>query len=419
MGKNLFALVDCNNFFVSCERAFRPDLETKPVAVLSSNDGCIVSRSNEVKKLGIPMGAPYFQYRELFKKNNVHVFSSNFGLYRDLSARVMSTVTGYTDAIEIYSIDEAFLHVPGNRAAVEWGNNLKKTIRQWTLIPTSIGIAPTKVLAKLASHIAKTTPEFGGVFDMSTGVIDDILACLPVHEVWGIGRVQTALLLKHGIETVLDLKQADDSWIRKHLTIRGLQIVHELRGTVCFPLFHNPAPAKSLIHSRSFGKTVENFSVLEKACIEFTTLAAEKLRSQHQTTRRLTIFIRTRRFGAGKKFHASTVVPLTTATNYTPTLIQATLVGLKNIYRSGFHYAKAGVCFTELESESLQQQNLFTAQDKDKEQRVMRAVDHLNERYGSKTIKPATLIGSTPWHVKHNLVSPRYTTVLNEIPHVH
>ena len=282
--KDRIALVDCDNFYVSCERVFTPRLKDKPVVVLSNNDGCIVARSQEAKALGIPMGAPFFQYQKLIQNHEVKVYSSNYALYGDMSQRVMETLKCFSPNVEIYSIDEAFLDLTGfsNQSLTEYGTLIRNTIKKHIGIPVTIGIAPTKVLAKIATRIAKKDKTLKGVFDITTHPkIDELLKTIAVEDVWGIGRQYTKLLNSQGILTAKDLKYASPKWIQKHLTIVGLRILKELNGEPCIPLEELPPPKKGIICSRSFGKPIETLEEITEAISEYVSRAAQKLRAQN------------------------------------------------------------------------------------------------------------------------------------------
>ena len=277
----LFALADCNNFYASCERVFNPKLAGRPAIVLSNNDGCVVARSNEAKALGIAMGVPAFQIRHLIRKHDVQVFSSNYALYGDLSQRVMETLQQFSPEVEVYSIDEAFLNLSGftNINLTDYGRRIRATVKQWTGIPVSVGIAETKTLAKIANHVAKRTEGTDGVFDFTAWPDrDSVLARVLVEEVWGIGPNYARLLTQHGITTALGLRDADDHWIQKQMGVVGLRTVHELRGISCLPLEQCPPPKQGITCSRSFGRPVTTLAEMREAVAAYTARAAEKLR---------------------------------------------------------------------------------------------------------------------------------------------
>ena len=408
--------MDCNNFFVSCERAFRPDLEKKPVVVLSNNDGCVISRSQEAKDLGIPMGMPHFKCRDELKKHGVTVFSSNFSLYGDLSDRVMNTLHYFSDDIQIYSIDEAFLQFEQSAGNEALAREIKKTVRQWTRIPVSVGIGPTKVLAKAANHIAKKNPQYQGVFDFTDKDINEYLKDFPVGQLWGIGRQHSQLLWRKNINTALEFKSQQDAWIKKHLGSNGLQIAYELRGISCFDLEKIPASKKGIVCSRSFGNAITSFEQLKEAIITHATRAAEKLRQEELVASYVYIFIRTNHFNTDKKYTASKGVELSPATSFTPLIIGKAVKLLETIYKDGFRYAKAGVGFSGLVREKAVQQNLFVRPNFEKANRLMKTIDTINKSFGHDTVAFLGAGIQKPWSAQKKFVSRRYTTSLEELP---
>lgn len=415
----LFALVDCNNFYVSCERLFRPELEGRPVVVLSNNDGCIIARSNEAKALGIAMGAPYFQNRRLIEQHDVEVFSSNYALYGDLSDRVMSILQQLEPEVEIYSIDEAFIRLGGGAAARLTGRALflRAKIKQYVGIPVSIGIGPTKTLAKIANRIAKKNPGHQGVFDLTARPDpDELLAGTKVKDIWGIGRRNAAKLNRHRIFTALDLKKGDDEWIRKHLTVAGLRTVMELRGTPCIPVDHEPAPRKSVVCSRSFGKPVSALADVKEAVSSYVSVAAGKLRNEGLAAANLHVFLQTNPHRQDlPQLSAGLMIRLTGPTSSTPVLIGAALAGLEKIYREGFAYRKAGVMLTGLTASAMRQQDLFRPAPKDNGA-LMNALDRINDRWGRETVRYASSGLARPWCMTREHTSPSYTTSWKELP---
>ena len=295
----IFALVDCNNFYASCERVFNPKLEGKPIVVLSNNDGCVVARSNEAKALGIGMGVPEFQIRPLLRAHHVQVFSSNYTLYGDLSQRVMETLEQFCPDVEIYSIDEAFLGLSGftSRNLTDYGRTMCSTVKRWTGIPVSVGIAETKTLAKIANRVAKRTPDTGGVFDLLVCPDRDaLLGRIAVQDVWGIGPNHARCLAQYGITTALQLRQVDDQWVRKHMGIVGLRLVMELRGVSCLDLEQCPSPKQGLTCSRAFGKPISTLTEMEEAISSYASRVAEKLRGERLAATVLTVFLTTNEF---------------------------------------------------------------------------------------------------------------------------
>ena len=418
---SVFALVDCNNFYVSCERLFQPKLEGRPVVVLSNNDGCIIARSNEAKSLGIAMGAPYFKYREFLEKNGVKVFSSNYALYGDLSQRVMAILQQLEPEVEIYSIDEAFLHLPQNAIASlrEQGLALRRRIKQCVGIPVSIGMGPTKTLAKIANRIAKKNPVHGGVFDLAAcGDLDRLLAGIPVGDIWGIGRRHAEKLNREGVLTALDLKSRDDEWIRRRLTVTGLRTALELRGVSCIAMDQAPVPRKSVICSRSFRKPVSSLADLREAVSCYVSTAAEKLRDEGLAAANLHVFVRTSPHRPDLPQHAeSLLVRLVQPTASTPDLIGAALRGLERIYRPGHGYQKAGVMLTELTPADRIQQNLFHRPPRE-DGAVMAALDAINRRWGRNTLQYASSGLVRPWRMNQERKSDAYTTSWEELPKV-
>jgi DNA polymerase V len=383
----IFALVDCNNFYASCERVFHPVLEGKPIVVLSNNDGCVVARSNEAKALGISMGVPEFQIRPLLRAHHVQVFSSNYRLYGDMSQRVMETLEQFCPDLEVYSIDEAFLSLLGfqRRDLTDYGQQIRRTVKQWTGIPVSVGIAETKTLAKLANRIAKRTPDTGGVCNLLTCADRDaLLGRIAVEDVWGIGPNHARLLKQHGITTARQLRGIDDQWIRKRLGIVGLRLVMELRGVSCLDLDQCPAPKQSLTCSRAFGKLINTLGEMEEAVSVYTSRVAEKLRHERLAATVLTVCLTTNEFKEGPQYSNALTLTLPIVTDSTADLIKSALQGIRVIYRDGYHYKKAGVMLTGLVSASQTQADLFDSQDRGRTKRLMSVLDAVNDRWGGR-----------------------------------
>lgn len=413
----MFALIDCNSFFASCERVFRPDLQNKPVVVLSNNDGCVVSRSKEAKDLFIPMGAPYFQYREYMKKNDVHVFSSNFSLYGELSHRVMETIQMLCEHVEVYSVDEAFISVENMVDLETELQHIKKTIWQWTRIPVSIGVGSTKTLAKVANHVAKKNPEYNGVCILHKNEIESTLKNFPVREVWGIGRSIGTFLQEQKIQTAWELVQARPAWIQKHLKLLEKRIVSELLGTACLSLEHIHEPKKGIMCTRSFGTPITNFTTLKEAVLTYTSRAAEKLRQEKEHASYISVFIRTNSFNKDPKYSASKGMVID-ATSYTPLLVQAAATLLEQIYKDGFRYAKAGVGLLNLTPDQAVQGNLFVKRDTKKEERMMQSLDLLNHKFGRGTIEFFGAGLEKQWKMKSERISPAYLSEIDKVPRV-
>lgn len=416
--KSLFALVDCNNFYVSCERAFNPSLWGKPVVILSNNDGCVVARSNEAKALGIPMGAPAFKYATIFQTNRVLVLSSNYALYGEMSQRVMRMLSQYTDELEVYSIDEAFLQMDNPCQETDL-RNIRDRVLQATGIPVSIGIAPTKTLAKAANLFAKKHRQQDGYFILNDeSVRKEILSNMPVEDIWGIGWRISKTLHNNQIYTAWDLANTNDGWIRKNLSVIGLRTVWELRGTSCLSQEEVPSPKKSIISSRSFGIEVKEESHLAEAVSNYASTAAERMRDQESVASFLEVFITTNQFKEGPAYSNSIHITLPQPTDYTPLLIHYAKCGLKKIYKNGCSYKKAAVLLGGIVSNRSLQQDLFIQQKHsslDKQQKLMRILDHTNNKYGKNALKLAAQGISKPWQMKSRMSSPRYTTCWDEI----
>lgn len=418
---SVFALVDCNNFYASCERVFNPKLNGKPIVVLSNNDGCVVARSNEAKALGIGMGVPEFQIRSVLRTHRVQVFSSNYTLYGDLSQRVMETLEQFSPHIEVYSIDEAFLSLLGfaRRDLTEYGRQIRRTVKQWTGIPVSVGMAETKTLAKIANRIAKRNPATGGVCDLlACPDREALLEGVAVEDVWGIGPNYARLLNQHGLTTALQLRQADDQWIRKHLGIVGVRLVYELRGHSCLDLDECPAPKQGITCSRAFGRSVCTLADMEEAVSSYVSRAAEKLRGEGLAATVLTVFLMTNAFTDEPQYRNSVTCSLPVGTDTTSELIRVALKGLRSIYRDGYRYKKAGVMCTALVSASQVQPDLFDHQDRPRSKRLMAALDAVNDRWGAGTLEYASSGLTKTWKTQFHRRSPAYTTDWNELPFV-
>lgn len=418
--KDLYLLVDCNNFYVSCERVFRPSLRGRPVVVLSNNDGNVVALSNEVKELGLPFGAPFFKVRDLVRSHGVAVFSSNYALYGDMSRRVMTCLEDFAPEMEIYSIDEAFLRLRGFRGDPSGhARRVRDCVMRWTGIPVTIGIAPTKTLAKLASKIGKRDAACRGVFALTDRErMDALLESVDVGDVWGVGRQYRKLLHRNGIRTARELRDAPDRWVRRNMTIMGLRTVWELRGTPCIPLDELPAPKQGIVSSRSFGRPVEGLEELREAIAAYTGRAAEKLRSQGSLAGSLTVFLSTNIFKEHEPQYSNGIsCRLPVASSYTPRLIGAAADLLGRIYRQGYRYKKAGVMLYDIIPEEDAQLSLFGGPpDSGRAVRLMGTVDRVNRAMGRQTIRFAAEGIARPWQMRREFLSPRYTTRWDEIP---
>ena len=415
----LFALVDCNNFYVSCERVFQPSLQGKPVVVLSNNDGCVIARSEEAKALGVPMGLPFFQMRERFPHPPIEVYSSNYALYGDMSARVMTLLKQFSPQVEVYSIDEAFLNLADceSKDLNAYGQVMRHVVQQWTGIPISIGVGPTKTLAKLANRLAKRAADAQGVMDLTAlRHQHQALAATSVQDVWGIGRSYTRLLQANGIGTALALRDADERWIRRRMGVVGVRIVWELRGVSCLPLDLSPPPRKSVTVSRSFGRPITTLTEMREAVAAYTTRAAEKLRRHRLAASMLTVFLTTNPFNEREPQYRNRIrMTLPVATNDTAELIAYALAGIERLYEDGYRYKKAGVLFTGLVPAHQIQMNLFDARDRERAQIMMAALDRINQQMGTGAMQYAAAGLKPRWIMKRSRMSPRYTTKWDEL----
>ena len=410
----MFALVDCNNFYASCERVFDPRLERRPIVVLSNNDGCVIARSNEAKALGIAMGEPAFKKEDVYAKHNVAVFSSNFALYGDMSQRVMRTLAQHSAAMEIYSIDEAFLECGGLTAdgLDRFGSQLRKTVKQWTGIPVSIGVAPTKTLAKVANHVAKRLPDNSGVCVLEKDeTIEYCLKKLPVEKLWGVGQRYALFLRSWGINTAWDLRRMPEGWVKDNMTVVGLRLQKELKGEPCIPMEHNPQKKKEICTSRSFGTMVTELDELKQAVSMYATRCAEKLRTQNSCTNLVEVFLHTNPFRPDlPQYKNVRFVRLTVASNSTLTIVQSALRGLESIYRKGYQYKKAGVIVSGLVPSNTIQYNVFHSTDEDRHMRLMTAMDKVNDREGRDVLRVAEQGFTRRWTLRQERLSPCYTT---------
>jgi DNA polymerase V len=427
----MYALVDGNNFYVSCERAFRPDLSGRPVVVLSNNDGCAIARSNEAKALGIAMGAPWFKIKHLVESDQLVALSANFALYGDLSDRMMSLAAGLGPKQEIYSIDESFIELAGVRGnLVERSFKIRARILQWVGIPCCIGIGPTKTLAKLANHVAKTAERKPGVYpdklaqvcnfgELTGEEFAKVLAATPVNEIWGVGRRITAQLNEGGIQTALDLVRLDTATIRSRWSVVLERTVRELQGTPCIDLEDAPAAKKEIACTRSFGHPVTALTDLNEAVSHFATRAAEKLRKQGSAAHQLICFVRTSPFRKDPQYSGSISVPLRRPTSDTGALVSAAVAGMRAIYRPGFNYAKAGVMLVDLQPDTVNQGELDLQGDEAPDRsKLMTTLDGLNRRFGQGAVLMASagLAGDRrAWVMKQERRTPAYTTCWKDL----
>ncbi len=428
----MYALVDGNNFYVSCERVFRPSLNGRPVVVLSNNDGCAIARSNEAKALGIKMGAPWFQIRHMEETHGLVALSANFTLYGDMSDRMMSLAAGLGPTQEVYSIDESFIGLQGVRGDLtKRSHAIRSRINQWVGIPCGIGIGQTKTLAKLANHIAKTAERKPGSYPVELAQVcnltalpvqdlDDVLASTMVEEVWGVGRKIATQLHEGGVHTVLDLTRLDPATVRRRWSVVLERTVRELQGMQCIDLDDAPAPKKEIACTRSFGQAVTELPPLVEAVSEFASRAAEKLRKQGSLASQLLVFCHTSPFRPGPRFNRSIVVPLRRPTADTGKLVWAASAGMRRIYEPGYKMAKAGVMLLDLVPGSVLQGEL-DLEDEDHRDRtkLMEVVDKLNRRYGKGTVHSAATGGdsaSKVWEMRQTRQTPHYTTRWKDIP---
>jgi DNA polymerase V len=415
-----FALVDCNNFYVSCERLFRPDLRGLPVVVLSNNDGCVVSRSNEAKALGIAMGEPYFKLRELIALHGIEVFSSNYALYGNLSARVMSVLRDLAPRSEVYSIDEAFLDLTGLREPLPiFGRRVKAEVQRLVGIPVCVGIAPTKTLAKLANWCAKKHTR-SGVVDLSDPARQEkLLRLAPVGEVWGIGRKLSAKLEAMNIHTAWELARQEPAFMRKCFSVVVEKTVRELYGESCLALGESVEPKQMIACSRSFSERVTDLEALREAVASYTSRAAEKLRTQGDYCRLLQVYIRTSGFNPNEAHYGRTAsVPLPCPSHDTRDLVQAALAGLEAIYRPGYRYQKAGVVLMEFVSPGQIQGDLFAPAPRPGSKALMATLDRINARMGRGTVRLARVPAAPDWGMRQEMKSPGYVSRWGELPRV-
>ena len=418
----IFALIDCNNFYASCERVFNPALEHQPIVVLSNNDGCIVARSNEAKAAGIPMGAPYFQYKALIKARGVHVFSSNYQLYGDMSHRVMETLRQHLPEIEIYSIDEAFVRLDGMARTHHFAycQKVREIVKQWTGIPVSIGIAPSKVLAKLANHVAKKRT-IEGVYEIKADSDNKaLLQRFEIEDLWGVGWKWAQKFRNLGIGNAYDLQQADARFIRQRFSVIGERLQRELNGYSCLALDDVVNPRKHILSSRSFGRPVSTKEELAEALANYVARACNKLREQHSRANAVKVFITTNRHKTNERqYFNSAIASFDMPTNHTGEIIAAAKRILNVIYQKDLNYKKCGVLLLDLVPEAHHQQHLFCQNDYRKSDQIMAALDHINQRYGKETAFFAAQGIKREWQMRSDLRSPRYTTDWNELRIIH
>ena len=417
--RDFYLMVDCNNFYASCERVFDPSLEGRPVVVLSNNDGCVIARSNEAKALGVAMAEPAYKREDFYARHGVRVFSSNYALYGDMSARVMRTLDRFSAETEVYSIDECFLLLRGltSHSLLKTAREIRATVRKWTGIPVGVGIARTKTLAKVANRLAKRGDGVRLLEDEDD--IDAVLGGMDTGDVWGIGRKSARYLAACGVRTALDLKRRPGDWIRRHLTVTGLRTALELRQIPCIGMEDAPPPARSLVCSRSFGTRVESLASLEEAVSSYVQRAAEKLRRQGLVAGAVQVFLETNRFQPDPKHEASLCRALPAPTADTMALHGPALRILRDIYKPGYKYQKAGVILLDLAPAGQRQLSFLEPRGEEKARRdaLMRVLDRANAKYGRGTLTlAASGLGKKEWHMRQERRSPRYTTSWAELP---
>jgi DNA polymerase V len=411
------ALIDVNNFYVSCERAFNPSLKSKPVVVLSNNDGCAISRSNEAKELGIKMGEPWFKCQDIVKQHEIVGLSSNYALYADMSNRVMAILSDFSPNQEVYSIDECFLDLTGfeKKDLKEYGQEMRSRILKWTGLPVCVGLGSTKTLAKLANHIAKKQSQFNGVCNLNQlteNELNNVLSNIDVAEVWGVGRRLSSKLKTLGINTVLDLKQADPEYLRQQFSVVMAKTISELNGTVCIELEEIAPPRKQILSSRSFGHPVRDYNSLAESITLYMSRAAEKLRSQQSLANVVQVYIRTSPFKLDEpQYSNGMTIPLPSPTDDTRQLVKIALWALKHLYKRDYNYAKAGVSLGDLIPRNSAQLDMFASrQSTSRSTSLMSTIDRINSKMGRESIKLASEGFARPWKMKQGNKSANYTT---------
>ena len=416
----MFALVDVNSFYASCEKVFRPDLAGKPVIVLSNNDGCVIARSSEAKKLGVKMGELYYERHSFYRQNNINIFSSNYVLYADMSNRVMSLLSTFAPSLEIYSIDEAFLDFAGMNNTFnleEYGREIQSTILQNTHLPVGIGIAPTKTLAKLANHAAKTWKKTGGVVELSSEQRQrKLLSLIPIEEVWGIGRRISAKLRIMSVNTALDLANAPVATIRKTFGVTLERTLRELNGEPCIELEEVRKIKQQILCSRSFGQKVLDIETMRKAVCDYAERAAEKLREEKQRCKIIGLFIQTSRHASGEDYANSINIKLEYPSSDTRDIINAAMRGLNTIWRDGYRYYKAGIMLSDFTDSDVTQFDMFSTQKPFRNSdELMKTLDAINKS-GQGKVWFASKGGDSGYKMKREMLSPAYTTNFDELP---
>ena len=416
--KSRIALVDCNSFYVSCERLFNPKIQKKAVVVLSNNDGCVISRSKEAKEIGIKMGEPYFKVKELVKRNKVEVYSSNYALYGDISRRVMKVLKTFSPKVEIYSIDEAFIDLSfmDEKGVEDYGSEIRSRVLKWTGIPTSVGIACTKTLSKIANHIAKKEKE--GVIYLNEN-IDEKLKKFPIEDVWGVGKQLSKFYYKNNISNAYDLKNVSNTWVKKGTNVLGAKTAMELRGLPCIDLQIDQEKRKNCCVSRSFGRKVKDINELEESIITHCLNAAEKIRADDQIAKTITVFIRTSPFDKNKKYYSnSKTIDLAIPSSNSIELIKNAIKALTDIYKYGYSYQKAGIILSGLKDANQNDQNLLTPLLENKSKKLMKAIDYTNTKYGRYAISIAQAGLSKGWKMRREHSSKIDTASFDFLPKI-
>lgn len=414
-----YALIDCNNFYASCERLFRPDLASTPIVVLSNNDGCVIARSNEAKALGIKMAQPFYQVKPLCLSHGVQVFSSNYTMYGDISGRVMWLLQEFSPELEVYSIDEAFLGLSNATDLDAVGPAIRQRVLSALGVPVSVGIGATKTLSKIASHLAKKSPKANGAVNLvDSPWIDTALQRIPIDDVWGVGRRIAPVLAKRGITTALALREMDDDWALKHYGVTLVRTIQELRGTPCHLLEIEPPPKKGIMTSRAFGERISDLPTLKNMIAGYAARTGEKLREDGLHTVALMVFAHTNPFRKDMpQYHGRTVIPLAHATSNTDELIKAAVTAIQAIYQRGYEYHKAGVTALECRLASAYQQSLLVP-DTSRQATVMQVMDGINGYHGKGMVRLAAEGVGQRFTTKATISSPRYTTHFDELREV-
>jgi DNA polymerase V len=415
----MYALVDCNNFYCSCERVFNPRLKGRPVIVLSNNDGCAISRSEEAKALGIAMAAPAFMMKKLIDQHDVAVFSSNYTLYGDMSQRIMDTLASFVPDVESYSIDEAFLNLKdlGHTDLLDLGFRIRKTIRKNIGIPVSVGMGATKTLAKMANRHAKKNHRQAAVFWAANPVLTgEMLSATKVGEIWGIGHQYALFLSRSGFKTAADFVQAPEDWVRKNLSVTGLRLLYELRGIPSIAWVDEQPVRKNICTSRSFGNRLSDKSRVAEAMANYAAACAAKLRADKSCCRKIQVFIQTNPHKTDEvQYRRSIDIDLERASNHNGEIIRAAIRGLDLIFKPGFLYMKCGVTVMDLVPESAVQSSCFDSANREKNDKLMQTIDKINASLGKEIVRAAVQGFSRNYRLKASYLSPRYTTRMGEI----